>query len=73
MPRETKEEMKINPTYYEKIECEECGGVEFLKMHLYEKDIACVDCANKKLAEVANEIEDEKQEYEALTLEQRNA
>ena len=62
MPRETQTEKNNNPAYYETISCEDCGGIEHLRMHASAKDIICVDCLNKVLARASEEKEREHEE-----------
>lgn len=62
---------KSSAFFYEPLECEQCKSKTDLMIHQYEEDVLCIDCAKEALLKEEQEME-EKDEYEALTLEQRN-
>jgi len=62
---------KSSAFYYEPLECEQCKSKADLMMHPYEEDVLCSDCVREALLKEDLEMEEE-DEYEALTLEERN-
>lgn len=62
---------KSSAFYYEPLECDCCKSKTDLMIHQYEEDVLCKECVKEALFKEEQESEEE-DEYEALTLEQRN-
>lgn len=62
---------KSSAYFYEPLECDCCKSKTDLMIHQYEEDILCKYCVKEALIKEERELEEE-DEYEALTLEQRN-
>lgn len=62
---------KSSAFYYEPLECDCCKSKTDLMIHQYEEDVLCTECVKEALFKEEQELE-EKDEYEALTLEERN-
>ena len=62
---------KTSAYFYEPLECENCKSKTNLMIHQYEEDVLCKECVKEALFKEERELEEE-DEYEALTLQERN-